>query len=161
MIPLILAVVVIIGLLYALLGKKKSGNQNVFALIGERYSGKTQLFVRIAGGKVFPTVPSIKNNQTTYKSGNKTYEFIDYCGDNISKDEVLNPENYVNIHTLIHVIDGSDPTKLGDACLFLYRLLVSKAYQKRECNYVIYLNKSDEENFLGKAKIVKRLEDEI
>ena len=67
----------------------------------------------------------------------------------------------MNIHTLIHVIDGSDPTKLGDACLFLYRLLVSMAYQKRECNYVIYLNKSDEENFLGKAKIVKRLEDEI
>jgi len=55
------------------------------------------------------------------------------------------------------VIDGSDPIKLGDASLFLYRLLVSKAYQKRECNYVIYLNKCDEENFLGKVKIVKRL----
>lgn len=62
---------------------------------------------------------------------------------------------------MVHVIDGSDPTKLGDAALFLYRLLVSKAYQKRECNYVVFLNKSDEENYLTKAKIVKRLEDEI
>lgn len=94
MIPLILALVIVLGLLYIVFGKKKSGNQNVLALIGERYSGKTQLFVRIAGGKVFPTVPSIKNNQTTYKLGNKTYQFIDYCGDGISKDEVLNPENY-------------------------------------------------------------------
>lgn len=34
MIPLILAIVVIVGLLYVLLGKKKSGNQNVLALIG-------------------------------------------------------------------------------------------------------------------------------
>lgn len=55
------------------------------------------------------------------------------------------------------MIDGADSTKLGDAALFLYRLLVSKAYQKRECNYVLYLNKSDEENFLGKVKVVKRL----
>ncbi len=65
----------------------------------------------------------------------------------------------MQIHTLVHVIDGTDSTKLGDAALFLYRLLVSKAYQKTECNYVIFLNKSDDENFLTKTKIVKRLED--
>lgn len=90
MLPLILAITIIAVLLYIVLGKKKAGNQNVMALIGERYSGKTQLFVRLAGGKPFPSVPSIKNNHTTYKSGSKTYQFIDYCGDNISKDEVLN-----------------------------------------------------------------------
>jgi len=86
MLPLIIIALVIAGVLYILFGKKKSGNQNVIALIGERYSGKTQLFVKIADGKTFPTVPSIKNNQTTYKFGNKTYQLIDYCGDNISKD---------------------------------------------------------------------------
>jgi hypothetical protein len=58
---------------------------------------------------------------------------------------------------LIQTLDGTDSTKLGDAALFMYRLLVSKAYQKQECNYILFLNKADNENFLTKAKIVKRL----
>lgn len=31
------------------------------------------------------TVPSIHNNKTSYKLGNKVYEMVDYIGDNISK----------------------------------------------------------------------------
>jgi hypothetical protein len=59
------------------------------------------------------------------------------------------------------VVDGTDATKLGDVALFMYRMLVSKSYQKRECNYILFLNKFDHENFLTKVKIVKRVEDEI
>ena len=84
---------------------------------------------------------------------------IDFIGDGISKDETLHQENYINLHTLIQVVDGTDATKLGDVGLFMYRMLVNKEYQKRECNYILFLNKSDHENFLTKAKILKRLED--
>jgi len=83
---------VVIGIvLYVMLTKKKSGNQNIVALIGERYAGKTQLFMRLNGGKLFETVPSIKNNQTSFKmpSSRKNYQIVDYCGDGISKDEIL------------------------------------------------------------------------
>lgn len=55
------------------------------------------------------------------------------------------------------MVDGSDPKKLGDAGLFMYRMLVNKEYQKRECNYVLLLNKNDDENFLARVKLVKRL----
>ena len=59
------------------------------------------------------------------------------------------------------MVDGTDPTKLGDAGLFMYRMLVNKEFQKRECNYILMLNKSDHENFLTRVKVIKRLEDEI
>ena len=91
LLPVIIGLIVLAALLYLFLGKKKSGNQNVIALIGERYSGKTHLFVRLNGGKLFDTVPSIKNNHTSFKmqSSRKTYQMTDFCGDGISKDEIL------------------------------------------------------------------------
>lgn len=52
-------------------------------------------------------------------------------------------------NTLIHVIDGSDSKKLGDAALFIYRVLVNKQFQKDPCNYVIFLNKNDLKGFHG------------
>ncbi len=143
--PIILGIVAVAFILYILRNRKKSGNQNIVALIGERYSGKTQLFMTVNGGKIYETVPSITNNQTSLKmpSSRKSYQFIDYCGDGISKDEILNFEKYLDVHTIIQVVDGTDSTKLGDVALFMYRLLVSKSYQKRECNYIVFLNKSD------------------
>lgn len=65
------------------------------------------------------------------------------------------------MHTVIHVVDGSDSKKLADAALFLYRVLISKKHQQEACNYVVLLNKSDDAGFYGVAKIEKRLEDEI
>jgi len=77
--PILIGLIVIGVVAYILLGKKKSGNQNIIALIGERYSGKTQLFMRLNSGKLFETVPSIKNNHTSYKmpSSRKTYEMVE------------------------------------------------------------------------------------
>jgi len=46
-------VIAVIAIIYILLTRKKSGTQDVIALIGERYSGKTQLFVKVNGGKCF------------------------------------------------------------------------------------------------------------
>jgi hypothetical protein len=34
------------------------------------------------------------------------------------------------IHTIVHVIDGTDSRKLSDAALFLYRVLINKKYQR-------------------------------
>ena len=64
-------------------------------------------------------------------------------------------------HTLVHVVDGTDSKKLGDAALFIYRVLVNKEYQKDPCNYLIFLNKTDAKGFHGLEKLVKRVEDEI
>jgi len=58
-------------------------------------------------------------------------------------------------------VDGTDSRKLGDAALFIYRMLINKQFQKDPCNYIVFLNKEDERNFHGKEKLVKRLEDEI
>jgi signal recognition particle receptor subunit beta len=80
-------------------------------------------------------------------------------GDNLSKEEVLS--ELARFHILINVIDGTDSKKLGDAALFIYRVLISKQYQKDPCNYVIFLNKEDGKGFHGQEKLMKRLEDEI
>lgn len=45
--------------------------------------------------------------------------------------------------------------------MFLYKMLVSKDYQKNNCNYIIFLNKNDLTSYVGKAKIEQKLEDEI
>ena len=55
------------------------------------------------------------------------YKLTDYCGDNISKEEILN--SLPVIHTIVHVIDGTDSKKMAHAALFIYRVLISKKYQ--------------------------------
>ena len=111
---------------------KKQGKGRIrIALIGERNSGKTQLFIKLNGGKKMQTAPSIQNNKTTFEREKKKYEMIDYIGDNISKEEVLT--SFEDIHCLIHVIDGSDSKTLSDAAMFLYKVLASKSYQNKEC----------------------------
>jgi ABC-type phosphate/phosphonate transport system ATPase subunit len=67
------------------LSKSKKKPKNIIAIVGERFSGKTQLFININEGKKLRTVPSIHNNKTPFKLGNKNYEMVDYIGDNISK----------------------------------------------------------------------------
>ena len=62
---------------------------------------------------------------------------------------------------MVHVVDGTDSKKLGDAALFIYRVLVSKQFQKEPCNYLVFLNKNDEKGFYGAEKLVKRIEDEV
>lgn len=37
--------------------------------------------------------------------------------------------------------------------MFIYKMLVSKEYQKNNCNYIIFLNKKDLPGYLGKVKI--------
>lgn len=64
---------------------KKKKPKSIIALVGERFSGKTQLFIGLNQGKKMQTVPSIHNNETTFKLNNKPYRMIDYIGDNISK----------------------------------------------------------------------------
>lgn len=88
-----------------------------------------------------PTVPSIKKNQTSYKLHEKSYTLIDYNGDNISREEILS--NIPSIYCIIHVIDGTNTYTFGDEAMFLYRVLVNKAYQRDSCHYVIFLNKKD------------------
>ena len=65
----------------------------------------------------------------------------------MSKEEIIN--EIARFNTLIHVIDGTDSKKLADAALFIYRVLVSKMYQKDSCNYLIFLNKNEEKGFFG------------
>ena len=84
---------------------------------------------------------------------------VDYIGDNISKEEIL--ASFEDIHCLIHVVDGSDAKSLSDAAMFLYKVLVSKSYQKKECEYIIFLNKSDAKGYVGKSAAQKKIEDEI
>lgn len=45
--------------------------------------------------------------------------------------------------------------------MFIYKMLVSKDYQKNNCNYIIFLNKNDSPTYIGKTKIEQKLEDEI
>ena len=80
-------------------------------------------------------------------------------GDNLSKEEVVS--EIARFHTLIQVVDGADSKKLGDAALFIYRVLINKAFQKDPCNYIVFLNKSDLNNYHGIEKLVKRIEEEI
>ncbi len=37
--------------------------------------------------------------------------------------------------------------------MFLYKVLVSKDYQKNNCNYIIFVNKNDLSGYLGRAKL--------
>lgn len=57
--------------------------------MGERFAGKTQLFIALNEGKRFETVPSIRNNCCTKSINKRKYRVTDYCGDNISKEDVL------------------------------------------------------------------------
>ena len=82
---------------------------------------------------------------------------IDYIGDNISKEEVLSTMD--SIYCIIHVIDSTDPKSFSDAAMFLYRVLVSKAYQRHENNYLIFLNKSEETGAVSRQAAEKQLED--
>ena len=45
--------------------------------------------------------------------------------------------------------------------MFICKMLVSKDYQKNNCNYIIFLNKNDLPTYIGKTKIEQKLEDEI
>ena len=128
-------------------------------MVGERSSGKTQLFITLNKGKKVKTAPSIRNNKTNYELNGKNYEMVDFIGDNISKEEIL--ASLDSVYCIVQVIDGTDQKSLSDAAMFLYRVLVSKAYQRYNSNYLIFLNKSDETGYMGKAAALKRLEDEI
>ena len=55
------------------------------------------------------------------------------------------------------MIDGTDNKLISDAAMFMYKVLVSKEYQRNNCNYVIFLNKNDTEAYIGKAKISQKL----
>lgn len=35
------------------------------------------------------TVPSIKNNNTQFTLAGKKYDLCDYCGDHLSKDDII------------------------------------------------------------------------
>lgn len=113
----------------------------------------------LSRAKAFETVPSIANNHGKIELGRKTYQLTDFIGDNVSKEEIIN--EIARFHTLVHVVDGTDSKKLADVALFIYRVLVSKMFQREGCNYVILLNKSEEKGFHGIDKLVKRIEDEI
>lgn len=139
--------------------RKPKSNKKEIGIVGERAAGKTQLFIGLAGGKVFESVPSIANNICQFEVGKKQYKLCDFMGDNLSKEEVIG--EIARFNTLIHVIDGADSKKLGDAALFIYRVLVNKQFQKDPCNYIIFLNKNDLKTFHGQEKLVKRIEDEI
>ena len=65
------------------------------------------------------------------------------------------------MHCIVHVIDGTDDKTLADAAMFLYRVLVSKVYQKEECGYILFLNKSDATGYIEKAAAERKLEDEM
>lgn len=153
---IIVAIVLAIVFLMMKKGKSKSSKSEI-CLVGERGSGKTQLFVSLCNGKSFETVPSISNNISTVEFGRKTYQLCDFIGDNLSKEEIVN--EIARFHTLVHVIDGTDSKKLGDAALFIYKVLISKQYQKESCNYIIFFNKSDSSSFHGEEKLIKRIED--
>lgn len=139
------------------LSKSKKKPKNIIALVGERFAGKTQLFITLNEGKKMRTVPSIHNNKTWFKLGNRSYEMTDYIGDNISKEEILQRINEVKL--IIHVVDGTDEKTISDASMFMYKVLVSKEYQRNNCDYIIFFNKNDLPSYLGKAKLEQKLED--
>ena len=120
--------VAIFLIVYMSLLKKKKKPRNIIALVGERYSGKTQLFINLGGGKKMATVPSIRKNETSLKINEKIYELIDYNGDNLSKEEVIN--NIDSVHCIVHVIDGTNKKSFGDAAMFLYQVLVNKNFRR-------------------------------
>lgn len=85
--PVMTIIVCIILMFVAVkLSKSKKKPRNIIAILGERFAGKTQLFITLNEGKKIKTVPSIRNNKTTYRQGNKAFEMVDYIGDNISKE---------------------------------------------------------------------------
>ena len=49
----------------------------------------------------------------------------------------------------MQVVDGTDSKKLSDAALFLYRVLISKSYQKDPCPIILYFSKTDLATFHG------------
>lgn len=57
------------------------------------------------------------------------------------------------------MIDGTDEKTFSDAAMFIYKVLVSKEYQRERGNYVVFLNKKDAGGYLGRAKIEHKLED--
>ena len=150
---------VLLVTLFLIFKRKPKSNKKEIAIVGERGAGKTQLFIGLAGGKPFESVPSIANNICKLDVGRKQFQLCDFMGDNLSKEEVIG--ELARFNALVHVIDGADSKKLGDAALFIYRVLVNKQFQKDPCNYVIFLNKSDLKSFHGQEKLVKRIEDEI
>lgn len=58
-------------------------------------------------------------------------------------------------------MDGTEEKTISDAAMFMYKMLVSKDYQKNNCNYIIFLNKKDEAGYLGRVKMEQKLEDEM
>lgn len=45
--------------------------------------------------------------------------------------------------------------------MFMYRTLISTNYQRRNCEYLIFLNKNDDKKFIGMNKTKQKIEDEI
>ena len=83
----ILLIVIISFILIKLIKKKKASDRNTIFLVGERNAGKTQLLYSLAKGNKVQTVPSIKNNATTYKlNERKTVELVDVAGSNHTKE---------------------------------------------------------------------------
>lgn len=101
-------------------------------------------------GKKLKSVPSIHNNVTTFTLNSRKYEMVDYIGDNISKEDVL--QKIREVYTIIHVIDGTDEKSISDAAMFIYKVLVAKEYLNNNCNYIIFLNKNDLPGYIGKTK---------
>ena len=138
---------------------KKSANKTRIVVVGQRFSGKTQLFITLNQGKRYSSVPSISNNHSQFKLQNKKYDLCDYCGDDLSKDDII--QKIEEVHTIIHVVDGTDLTKLVQVAQFLYRVLVNISYQKHPANYILFFNKKDSDKYQGDAKLIKKIEDEI
>ena len=153
---LYLAIGVVVAILFLLFRKSKAANnKKEIAIVGERGSGKTQLLMTLTGGPTFQTVPSISNNSAPLEIGNTAYRIIDFIGDNVSREEVVS--EMTRFKAIVVVADGADSRKLSDTALFLYRILISKNYQKDPCPLILFLSKADLPNFHGEGKLVKRI----
>lgn len=62
-----------------------------------------------------------------------------------------------SIFCLVHLIDGTDLNSFTDAALFMYRVLINKAYQKGKCEYLVFLNKNDDKKYVGLNKAKQRI----
>ena len=79
--------IVLLLILFRLFRKKTSGQRNIIYLVGERNAGKTQLIYLLSKGAKAETVPSIKNNVTEYRLGERrSVELADIAGSNHTKE---------------------------------------------------------------------------
>lgn len=84
---------------------------------------------------------------------------VDVAGSNHTKEEFIN--NIDRSLAIVQVVDGTNAESLLGTAELLYKILISKSYQKNQPNHIIFLNKSDSAGFLGEKMFQKKLEDEM